>query len=94
MLFYLVMDKCYIDGCECPAKYCIEWYGVNQHGGDPLVADERPVCGNMDHIVSASAHDDYGGTPDGIVDIKTYEIEHPELLEKVIKLMEERNLIF
>ena len=87
------MDKCYIEGCNRPATYMIEWYGVNQHGEDPHVADERPVCDDINHIVSASEHDEYGGVPDGIVDCATLNIEHPELLEEVIKKMDTLGLI-
>ncbi len=78
--------KCCI--CGKPAKYIIEWYGVNQFGKNPEVADEKSVCSNFNHIVQASRHEDYGGVPDGIVDYKTLNIEHPSLLEKVIEAMD------
>lgn len=86
-------DECYIEGCGRLATYIIEWHGVNQHGENPLVVGERPVCDNIKHIVTASEHEDYGGVPDGIVDYKTESIEHPDLLEEVIQKMKEQNLI-
>lgn len=82
------MDKCYVDGCQSPPKYVIEWYGVNQDGENPRVVCERPVCERLEHLVESSHHDDFGGTPDGIVDIKTLEVEHPSLLAEVIKNMD------
>jgi len=76
------MLSCEIEGCENSAKYCIEWYGVNQYGENPYVVDERNVC--EPHLVEGSVHEDFGGVPDGIVDLESYK-ERPELLEEVIK---------
>ena len=83
--------KCYIEECESPLKYTIEWYGLNQHGKNPLVVDERNVCENIEHLVSASFHSRFGGFPDGITDHSTHYKEHPDLLERVIKRMDQDN---
>ncbi len=64
-------SKCYV--CGKPAKYVIEWYGVNQFGENPEVVDERSTCSNFDHIVQA--------------DYETLNREHPSLLERVIEAM-------
>lgn len=79
--------KCYIDDCEKPLKYIIEWYGLNQLGENPEIVDECNTCDDFEHLVKASYHNEYGGTPDGIVDYKTGE-ENPSLLEKVISSMD------
>ncbi len=81
-------DKCYVERCLQPPQYVIEWYSLNQHGQNPLVADERHVCDDFYHLVEAGKHESYGGFPDGIVDSKTLQIEHPSLVEKVIEAME------
>lgn len=81
-------NRCYIERCLQLAQYVIEWYGFNQHGQNPEVADERSVCDNFYHLVEAGKHEAFGGFPDGIVDSKTLQIEHPILLERVIKVME------
>ncbi|GAF85972.1 unnamed protein product, partial [marine sediment metagenome] len=57
---------CNYEGCWSRAKYCIEWWGLNQHGKNPVVADERDVCANPKHIISLANHDEYGGYPDEI----------------------------
>jgi len=84
--------KCSIENCQNPASYLIEWYGVNQHGENPVVVDERQVCENFDHIVRASHHESYGGFPDGIVDIETTVIEHDSLIQRVIEEIGGKNL--
>ncbi|MDP3733622.1 MAG: hypothetical protein Q8R37_00165 [Nanoarchaeota archaeon] len=81
-------NKCYIDNCSASTQYIIEWYGLNQHGKNPLVVDERAVCSDIEHLVKASYHHLFGGIPDGIVDYETWEKEHPLLVQEVIFAME------
>jgi hypothetical protein len=76
------MQVCCIEGCNEPAKYCIEWHGVNQYKEKPLLVDEAYVCKNMFHLVQASYHEDYGGVPDCIYDYDTSE-ELPELIKEI-----------
>lgn len=78
---------CKLEGCLRPPVYVIEWYGLNQHGKNPIVADEALVCGNFAHIFALSHHPAYGGTPDGVVDIETLDIEHPDIVDKILQAM-------
>jgi len=81
-------EQCCVEGCINQAQYVIEWYGLNQFGKNPVVADERPVCGDFTHMVHASFHDQFGGVPDGVVDAETLDKEHPELVARIIAEME------
>jgi hypothetical protein len=76
------MQGCCIEGCKEPAKYCIEWHGVNQYKEKPWLVDEAYACRNMFHLVQASYHEDYGGVPDCIYDYDTSE-ELPELIKEI-----------
>ena len=77
---------CDYEGCWDKAKYCIEWWGLNQHGENPIVADECYVCSNPKHLIELSQHRAYGGYPDEIHSIETYEVKSKllSLVEKVI----------
>ena len=84
----MVVDhRCYVDGCQSPPKYIIEWYGVDQNGENPDVADEVAVCEQFDHLVRLSYNDRYGGVPDGIVDFDDWDKENPSLVKRVIAAM-------
>ena len=82
-----IESRCYVDGCQNPPKYIIEWYGLNQHGENPEVADERASCEKFEHLVNLSYHDRFGGVPDGIVDFEDLDKENPSLVQKVIESM-------
>jgi hypothetical protein len=60
---------CTFTSCHDQAQHLIEWWGVNQHGERPEVADERYSCHR--HILIASYHSAYGGAPDEIRDLQT-----------------------
>lgn len=82
-----IENRCYLDGCQKPPKYIIEWYGLDQHGKNPEVADERAVCEEFEHLVKLSYHDSFGGVPDGIVDFDNWDKENPSLVKRVIESM-------
>jgi hypothetical protein len=63
----------------------IEWHGVNQHGERPEITDEANSCSDFGHIVRLSYHEQYGGTPDAIIDNDG--VEYTELLERVVDEM-------
>jgi len=84
----MVVDhRCYVDGCQNPPKYILEWYGVDQNGENPDVADERAACEQFEHLLSLSYHNDFGGVPDGIVDFDDWDKENPSLVKRVIAAM-------
>ena len=74
--------------CGEEARYLLEWWGLNQHGENPEIADETYVCSNPEHIIQEAHHPDYGGYPDAICDVLNDEEEVPELLELIIKAMD------
>ncbi|MBU0459905.1 MAG: hypothetical protein KJ597_07395 [Nanoarchaeota archaeon] len=82
-----IENRCYVDGCNKSPRYIIEWYGVNQYGQNPEVADERAVCDQFSHLVNLSYHNRFGGVPDGIVDFDNWDKENPSLVKKVIDAM-------
>lgn len=73
------------DLCGERSKYILEWYGVNQHGKNPLVVHEVSSCPNFEHIVEImNSNSNKFGTPlDGIVDSETLDVEHPILTDLV-----------
>jgi hypothetical protein len=84
-------ESCYVKNCGVKPTYVIEWYGLNQHMENPEIADERNVCDNFEHILSASYHNGFGGFPDGVVDVITLQVEYPSLVEKIIGVMKQKN---
>ncbi len=74
--------KCSHSGCNEEAAYCIEWWGENQLFGEPELADERHSCANSEHLLALSHHDAYGGYPDEIYSMKTWE-KQEELMRAV-----------
>jgi hypothetical protein len=73
---------CDFDGCTTKARYCIEWWGLDQYGENPVVADERSSCGDPEHLIALSQHNEYGGYPDEIHNANTGDVKH-RLLELV-----------
>ncbi len=74
--------------CGEEARYLLEWWGLNQHGENPEIADEIYVCSNPEHIIKEAHHPDYGGCPDAVCDALNGKEESPELLELIIKAMD------
>lgn len=79
--------NCNYEGCGEKAGYCIEWWGLNQHGKNPVVADERYSCSNPEHLIRLSQHNAYGGYPDEIYSVGTFEIKQ-DLLSLVKKAID------
>ncbi|HLF54935.1 MAG TPA: hypothetical protein VI612_04395 [Candidatus Nanoarchaeia archaeon] len=80
--------NCEFKGCLRHPAYVIEWHSLNQHLENPLVADDAYSCGNFAHIFALSHHTAYGGIPDGVVDIETMDIEHPDIVDKIRQAMQ------
>jgi hypothetical protein len=78
---------CDYEGCWDRAKYCIEWWGLNQYGENPIVADECYACSNPSHLIELSQHKAYGGYPDEIHSVENYEVK-PKLLSLVKKAID------
>ena len=82
--------KCSYDGCEKKARYCIEWWGLNQHGKNPIVVDESYSCTNPHHLIELSHNPNLGGYPDEInIEPGLYEEPLPKLLALVQQAMDE-----
>jgi len=80
--------NCDYPGCDGNAKYCIEWWGVDQFGGDPLVERERHTCSYEDHIIHLARTGFNGGVPDEINKDDTGKVEEG-LLKIIKKIMSE-----
>lgn len=65
------MKYCQHEDCAQKAAYCIEWWGDNPLFEEPELVDERHSCNNSEHLVALSRHEDYGGYPDEIYDVKS-----------------------
>ncbi len=76
-----------MQGCPNKAKYCIEWWSLNQYGKNPYVVDERYSCAKPDHLIALSEHKEYGGYPDEINTVEGERVK-PELLSLVKKAMD------
>lgn len=76
------MYECFEETCTRMPAYEVEWYGMNQHGEETFVSDFQYSCDIFNHIVRVARHDDFGGLPDGIIDMKSSE-EDKNLLERV-----------
>jgi len=76
----------YYPYCAEAPLYCLEWWGVNQYGKNPLVVFECYSCAS--HLLSSALHLDYGGYPDEIQDSETLQPQ-PYLLAVVSRALDE-----
>ena len=78
---------CQYEGCNNKDFYCIEWWGLNQHGKDPEIVNETYSCTNSEHLLAMCHPNQYDGTfPDEINIDETGEAR-PELLRIVKRLL-------
>ena len=78
---------CNSEGCLSEPAYCIEWFGLNQHGKNPIVVMERYSCDNSRHLIASSQNNVFGGYPDEIQNTTHYEAK-PKLLTAVKMAMD------
>jgi len=82
---------CNYEGCNKRARYCIEWWGLNQHGKNPHLADECYSCTDPHHLIKLSHNSNLGGYPDEIYTDTPPGVRSkvlPKLLELVKKAMD------
>ncbi len=81
--------ECGYKECNNQPDYCVEWWGLNQHGKDPMVVLERYSCRDPHHLIRVSHNDIFGGYPDEIQDASTYHAL-PKLLSAVRSAMDRK----
>ncbi|MEK6950979.1 MAG: hypothetical protein AABX13_04625 [Nanoarchaeota archaeon] len=79
--------ECGYEHCDRSAVYCLEWWGVNQYGKNPIIVSERYSCLDPEHLIDLAHHNEYGGYPDEINSVETGEAKS-RLLELVKKGMD------
>jgi len=79
-------SQCASFSCAEKPFYCLEWWGLNQHGENPLVVFERYSCAM--HLLNSAIHECYGGYPDEIQDAVTL-TPKPRLLAVIKKAFDE-----
>lgn len=72
--------QCAYPDCPAASAYCLEWWGVNQHGKNPLVVYERYSCEDSAHLIACADHEDFGGYPDEVYRCDDSEEVLPQLL--------------
>ena len=84
----------YNECCICGKSgvFVLEWYGLNQNGEKPEVVAELGACRSFRHMIEIIQGDLnlYSDSPNGVVDTKTLDIEHPSLTKLLDEAMKFR----
>jgi len=68
------MERCFCEGCKNPVVYGVDWAGYKQYS-----------CRIREHLYLASVNEFSDKAPDSISDYKDPDLEHPELLRKILR---------